>query len=135
MQQFVATIVAAYLHKSAILPDDLPGLIASVGQAFGDLGKPTSAKSALPIPAVPIDCSVGTKTITCLACGWSGSLRRSHLTRVHAITPAEYRTQWDLPRSHPMVAARYSARRSALSKSLGLGGWHHGSEKPRSDST
>ena len=51
MQQFVATIVAAYLHKSAILPDDLPGLIASVGQAFGDLGKPTSAKSALPIPS------------------------------------------------------------------------------------
>jgi predicted transcriptional regulator len=37
------------------------------------------------------------------------------------MTPDEYRAKWSLPKDYPMIAASYSATRSALAKSLGLG--------------
>jgi len=37
------------------------------------------------------------------------------------ITPDQYRQRYSLPASYPMIAPNYSAARSALSKSLGLG--------------
>jgi predicted transcriptional regulator len=120
VKQFVAKIVAAYLHNNPVSPDDLARLIASVSQTLHSLREPMPGA-----PAVPIDRRVGADNVTCLTCGWSGRLLRSDLTRVHAITPAEYRTHWGLPRSQPMVAASFSARRSALSRSLGLGGWRN----------
>ncbi|WP_352765893.1 MucR family transcriptional regulator [Mesorhizobium sp. M0589] len=48
------------------------------------------------------------------------SLKR-HLATSHGSTPDEYRTKWGLPKDYPMVAPSYSATRSALAKSLGLG--------------
>lgn len=37
------------------------------------------------------------------------------------MTPANYRAKWGLPKDYPMVAATYSAARSQVAKSLGLG--------------
>jgi|HubBroStandDraft_6_1064221.scaffolds.fasta_scaffold616521_1 predicted transcriptional regulator len=128
MEEFAAKIVAAYVRNNPVSPEDLPRVIGAVRRTLHSLSEPAA-------PAVPINRSVGAETVTCLACGWSGTLLRGHLTRVHAITPAEYRSQWDLPRGHPMVAASFSVRRSALSKSLGLGGWRNSCGRPRRGST
>lgn len=48
------------------------------------------------------------------------SLKR-HLATSHGMTPDEYRAKWSLAKDYPMVAPNYSATRSALAKSLGLG--------------
>ena len=45
---------------------------------------------------------------------------RRHLT-TRGMAPAEYRGKWGLPADYPMVAAGYSAARSALAKAAGLG--------------
>jgi hypothetical protein len=37
------------------------------------------------------------------------------------MTPDDYRAKWGLPKDYPMVAPNYSAQRSALAKTLGLG--------------
>jgi predicted transcriptional regulator len=47
------------------------------------------------------------------------SLKR-HLT-TNGLTPDEYRSRYGLPKDYPMVAEAYSAQRSALAKTLGLG--------------
>ena len=47
------------------------------------------------------------------------SLRR-HLA-ARGLTPEQYREKWGLPHDYPMVAPSYSARRSELARSLGLG--------------
>jgi len=47
------------------------------------------------------------------------SLKR-HLS-TNGITPNEYRDRYGLPSNYPMVSPAYSARRSELAKSLGLG--------------
>ena len=47
------------------------------------------------------------------------SLKRHLSTR--GMSPDDYRTKWGLAKDYPMVAASYSAQRSSLAKSLGLG--------------
>jgi predicted transcriptional regulator len=46
---------------------------------------------------------------------------KRHLTTAHGLTVDAYRTRWNLPNDHPMVAPAYSARRSGLAKEHGLG--------------
>ena len=45
---------------------------------------------------------------------------KRHLT-VRGLSPAEYREKHGLPADYPMVAPNYSAARSQMAKSLGLG--------------
>mgnify|MGYP002381809989 CR=1 FL=1 len=52
--------------------------------------------------------------------GRSYKTLRRHLA-THGLTPDEYREKWGLPADYPMVSANYSAARSAMAKSLGLG--------------
>lgn len=47
------------------------------------------------------------------------SLKRHLSTR--GLTPDDYRAKWGLPHDYPMVHPTYSAQRSALAKSIGLG--------------
>ena len=47
------------------------------------------------------------------------SLKRHLSTK--GMTPDEYRTRYGLPKDYPMVASNYSAQRSELARSLGLG--------------
>ena len=121
MKEHVAEIVAAYVGKNRVDPAELPALIASVNQALAGLGQAPAAAPASLTPAVPIRRSVGTETITCLDCGYKGQMLKRHLSTAHGMTVDEYRTRWSLPRDYPMVAKNYSARRSELAKSLGLG--------------
>ncbi len=37
------------------------------------------------------------------------------------LTPEQYRQKWGLPADYPMVSPNYSAARSQMAKSLGLG--------------
>ncbi|TXN44853.1 hypothetical protein FV227_26030, partial [Methylobacterium sp. WL119] len=46
--------------------------------------------------------------------------RPTHLT-LRGLTPEAYRAKWDLPADYPMTTANYSAQRSALAHSFGLG--------------
>ncbi|MEO9903172.1 MAG: MucR family transcriptional regulator, partial [Nisaea sp.] len=48
------------------------------------------------------------------------SLKR-HLRARYNLTPEEYRAKWGLPSDYPMVAPNYTASRSRIAKSMGLG--------------
>ena len=44
-----------------------------------------------------------------------------HLGTDHNLAPAEYRAQWDLAKTYPIVAAEYAERRKQLALKIGLG--------------
>jgi predicted transcriptional regulator len=46
---------------------------------------------------------------------------KRHLATDHQLSPAEYRTRWNLPADYPMVAPDYAARRKELAVKIGLG--------------
>ena len=124
MKKQVAEIVAAYVGKNRVNAAELPTLIASVSQALGTLGSvghaPAEPAAAL-VPAVSIRRSVGVDAITCLDCGKKAKMLKRHLMTAHGLTFDEYRRRWGLAANYPIVAPNYSARRSEMAKTLGLG--------------
>lgn len=117
-----ADIVSAYVTNNPVQPRDLAALIASMHQALGGLGK-----SAQPVvePAETLSPAQIRKSITpdgliSFIDGKSYMSMKRHLTK-HGLDPQTYRERFGLPSDYPMVSANYSAKRSAMAKSLGLG--------------
>lgn len=115
-----ADIVAAFAANNAISASDLPGLIVSVYAALGGLGQPVAVPATELVPAVPIKKSVTPDFIVCLDDGRKFKSMKRHLASL-GMTPDEYRAKWGLPMDYPMVAPNYTATRSALAISNGLG--------------
>ena len=119
--ELTADIVAAYVSNNSVSASDLPGLIASVHSALNNIHTP-AAVEALPLtPAVSVKKSITDDYLICLEDGKRFKSLKRHLKASYGMSPDEYRTKWVLPSDYPMVAPNYSASRSSLAKSLGLG--------------
>ncbi|TDR29108.1 MucR family transcriptional regulator [Aquamicrobium defluvii] len=120
--ELTTDIVSAYVSNNPVPVGDLPHLIAEIHAALQQQVAPTAQQEAEPKkPAVPIKKSITPDHIVCLEDGKKFKSLKRHLATTHGVTPDEYRTKWGLPADYPMVAPAYSAARSALAKSTGLG--------------
>ena len=117
----VTEIVAAYVGRNRIAPEQLASLISTVHQALGDLGNPAIDALGERTPAVPIRRSVHRDHVVCLECGWKGQVLRRHLSAAHGLSVDEYRARWNLRADHAVTAPAYSERRSMMAKEFGLG--------------
>jgi len=115
-------VVAAYVSNNNVPVAELPSLVRSVHGALAACltGTAAEAPSVPAKPAVPVGKSITPEYIVCLDDGKKLKSLKRHLTAL-GMTPEQYRARWDLPADYPMVAPSYSARRSALAKSIGLG--------------
>jgi predicted transcriptional regulator len=118
--QSTAKIVSAFARNNGLAPADLPSLIGTVNTALAGASEPEPAPKAVAV--VSARASVKPDSIACMTCGKKFKSLKRHLRGEHGQTPQQYREQWGLAGSYPMVAATYSAARSALAKSIGLGG-------------
>jgi predicted transcriptional regulator len=118
-----ADIISAYVSKNVVMSGDLPRLIAEVHDALNRLqGNAPEPIVAIELkPAVSIKKSVTPDYIICLEDGRSFKSLKRHLRTSFNMTADEYRTKWGLPKDYPMVAPNYSAARSSLATSMGLG--------------
>jgi predicted transcriptional regulator len=115
-------IVAAYVGHNALSVADLPKLIADVYSALKALGSGQAAVESEPQkPAVTVRRSITPEYLTCIEDGKKFKSLKRHLMTHHNLTPQQYRDKWNLPADYPMVAPNYSATRSSLAKSSGLG--------------
>ena len=115
-------IISAYVSNNAVPLADLPELITKM---YGVLSSLDSGTAPAPPsedlkPAVNPRKSVFPGYIVCLEDGKQFQSLKRHLSKL-GMTPAEYRAKWNLSADYPMTAPDYSAKRSALAKSLGLG--------------
>ena len=123
LTELTADIVASYVSNNTVSPADLPGLITSIYATVSGIqnGAPASVPSERPKPAVALRQAVQPDYVVDLFTGLKFKSLKRHLRTKHNMTPEEYRTYWGLPKDSPMVAPNYSASRSQLAKSLGLG--------------
>ncbi|RWF15099.1 MAG: transcriptional regulator [Mesorhizobium sp.] len=119
--ELTADIVSAYVQKNPVPASGLPDLIASVNSALSNIGNATPPEAPSLKPAVNPKKSIYPDYIISLEDGQKYKSLKRHLAVRHGMTPDEYRTKWGLAKDYPMVAPNYSATRSALAKSLGLG--------------
>ena len=86
------------------------------------------------MPAVPIRKSITPGFLICLDDGRKFKSLKRHLASL-GMTPGQYREKWGLPKDYPMVAAEYTATRSALAKKIGLGRLVNDAGEPESEGT
>ena len=117
-----AAVVGAYVSHNALSAADVPKLIGQVHAALAGLGSPVAAEAEPEQrPAVPPRKSITPDYLICLEDGKKFKSLKRHLKTEYDLSPEEYRAKWGLPPDYPMVAPNYSAARSRLAKSIGLG--------------
>ena len=116
----VIRIVSSYVQHHEIAPDQVLTLIVNVHHALAGLRRSPPVQEPLR-PAVPVRRSVQQDYVVCLECGFRAQALRRHLRTAHGLDIAGYRTRWNLPPDHPVIAPSYSARRSTMAKQIGLG--------------
>ncbi|MCJ2137634.1 MucR family transcriptional regulator [Methylobacterium sp. J-026] len=116
-------VVAAYVSNNSLPSAELPALIASIHDALNTIGSGPSAPATetveRPTPA-QIRKSIRPDGLVSFIDGKSYKTLKRHLTK-HGMDPQSYRERYGLPADYPTTSANYSAQRSALAKSLGLG--------------
>ena len=116
-------VVAAYVSNNSLPPTELPLLIASIHEALNSIGTGPAAVAEdsvdRPTPA-QIRKSIRPDGLVSFIDGKSYKTLKRHLTK-HGLDPQGYRERYGLPPDYPTTSANYSAQRSALAKSLGLG--------------
>jgi predicted transcriptional regulator len=138
--QMTTDIVEAYAKRNDVSPARIAEIVDLVfvalrregGQtaraAYGPRPKvrwpvePSTGNRAAPlVPAVPIQKSITPDYLICLEDGQKRRVLKRHLRSVYGMAPEEYRRKWGLPADYPMVAPRYAALRSRLSKAHRFG--------------
>lgn len=121
--ELTAEIIAAYVSNNQVNAAELAHLVGEVHRALANVEK--GAPEPQPVvelkPAVPVKKSIMPDYIVCLEDGRSFRSLKRHLRTAYNMSPEEYRAKWNLPPDYPMVAPNYSAARSALARSMGLG--------------
>lgn len=120
-----ARIVTAYVSRNALLVSELEALIVSIHTALTAVREPQrpTAKSRSPIDrptAAQIRRSLAGDGIVSFIDGQTYKVLKRHLSK-HGLTPYDYRKRYGLPFDYPIVAPEYSARRSIMARSSGLG--------------
>lgn len=119
--ELTASIVSAYVANNSVPVTGLPEVIASVHRALEKLGRMQAMPERVALtPPVSIKESVTPAYLISLEDGRQYKALKRHLAG-RGLTPDEYRRKWNLPGDYPMVAPDYSAKRSQLAISLGLG--------------
>jgi predicted transcriptional regulator len=116
-----ADIVAAHLSNNKVPLDEVAALVQRVHGALASLGQPIEETPAEKVPVVSVRASVKPDYIVCMECGAKQKMLRRHIQTAHGMSPADYRKDYGLPDTYPMVAPNYSERRAELAKSIGLG--------------
>lgn len=115
-------IVAAYVSNNSVPTAELPALIANIHSALSRLGQGAASEASVverPTSA-QVRKSVTPDALISFIDGKPYKTLKRHLS-TQGITIEEYRARYGLPRDYPTTAASYSAQRSALAKSAGLG--------------
>jgi len=72
-------------------------------------------------PVVSRKKAFGKDKIFCMICGKGMKTLSRHLRTTHDMTPADYRKQFDIPRSQSLAAKSYSETRRQMAIERGLG--------------
>ena len=120
--ELAADLVAAYVSNNRVSVTELPGVIASVYAAVSGLANPVPTEPPGPEKPTPaqVKKSITPDALISFVDGKSYKTLKRHLAK-NGLTMDGYRSLYGLPVDYPSTSATYSAQRSELARSLGLG--------------
>jgi predicted transcriptional regulator len=116
--ELAAKILSAYVTRNNVPADVLPELLLQVHRSIATLSRPSTTSIDRPTDA-QIRASIRPDSLISFEDGKPYKALRRHLT-IRGLTPEAYRAKWGLPVDYPLVSAAYSARRSNISRQIGI---------------
>jgi predicted transcriptional regulator len=116
--ELAAKILSAYVTRNSVPAEVLPTLLSGIHGAILALNRPTGNHVRRPTEA-QIRASIRPDALVSFEDGKPYKALRRHLT-IRGLTPEAYRAKWGLPVDYPLVSAVYSARRSNISRQIGM---------------
>ncbi|WP_316348027.1 MucR family transcriptional regulator [Desulfuromonas acetoxidans] len=122
--EMAVEIVSAHASTTTMSKEDLVAELAEIHTALKAMenGEQVAEQQGQEQqPAVSMKKAFGKDKVYCMICGKGMTTLGRHLRMVHGITPAEYRKQFDIPRTQPLAAKAYSEQRKKMAIERGLG--------------
>ena len=116
--ELAAKILSAYVTRNNVPAGVLPDLLSEVHRSIKSLDRSMEPQVSRPTEA-QIKASIRPEALISFEDGKPYKALRRHLT-IRGLTPEAYRAKWGLPVDYPLVSAVYSARRSSISRQIGL---------------
>jgi predicted transcriptional regulator len=116
-----AEIVATYVANNRVATSDVADIVQQVHRALAKLGEAPPQVTVEKIPVVSVRSSIKPDYLVCMECGGKHKMLKRHIMTAHQMTPAQYRADYGLPDTYPMVAPNYSEQRRSLALASGLG--------------
>ena len=126
----MADVAAAYFANAHVAPSDIPNVVRQIAQSLSEVRhsdstpetaeEPATEAASTKVSSAQVRRSITGDTLISFEDGKSYKTLKRHLS-TRGLTPADYRAKWGLPSDYPMVAPSYSASRSQMAKSIGLG--------------
>lgn len=130
LTRLTAGMAIAYFESNKVGVEKIADVIRSIHGALAEAKSGVEAEPEVEKPtAAQVRRSLSGDRLVSFEDGKSYSSLKRHLGAL-GMTPSEYRAKWGLPADYPMVSPGYSAKRSELAKSLGLGRKAGSSSKP-----
>lgn len=128
LRELVAEVAAAYFSNSPVSANDIPNVVRQIAESLSSVGgaAPAAAAAASEEPerskltGGQIRKSITPDALISFEDNKPYKTLRRHLAS-RGLSPEQYREKWGLPKDYPLVAPNYSAARSNLAKSMGLG--------------
>ena len=118
--ELTGQIVCAHVSQNHVELNEVGDLVRQVYATLSSLGQEVEAE-ADKVPIVSVRASIKPDYLVCMECGAKQKMLKRHLQAAHQMTPEQYRRDYGLPNTYPMVAAEYAERRRDLAKQIGLG--------------
>jgi len=122
--ELTAEIASSFVTNNTVAQGDLPALIVSIHTALStvDSASAGSVEPEIVLKRTPaqIRKSITPDALISFIDGRPYKTLKRHLT-THGETFASYKEKYGLPGDYPSTSPNYSAARSAMAKSLGLG--------------
>ena len=123
--EMAVEIVAAHASTTNMSKEELIAEITSVYQALVALDKGETIAAETPAeesaPTISKKKAFGKDKVVCMICGKAMKTLTRHIKTAHALTPGQYRKQFDIPRTQSLAARNYSESRRQMALDRGLG--------------
>jgi predicted transcriptional regulator len=123
IMEMAADIIAAHASTTPMSKEELITELNEVHSVLTALEKGEAIESTEvteEVPAISRKKAFGKDKIYCMLCGKGFKTLSRHLKTSHDMTAAEYRKQFDVPRSQSLAAKSYSESRRKMAIDRGL---------------
>ena len=123
--EMAASLVASHAQNNPLSTEDLIQELRKVYSALKAIEAGAPAEPAeVEEPAAPtltVKQAFKANEVICMICGKGMKLLTKHLSQEHQMKPSEYRKQFGIPKTQPLMSKSYAAKRKEIAAGMDLG--------------